>query len=387
MSNLVFLRDIRKIGLILLVGLSSAYLTTVTSFSPFYFGYAVAGICFCITILWGHCIRCPKILLTLFCFFCVLFLYQYVNIVYSKTLDFRPLILVLLNHGSTIIAFGLCNRLLSLDPIQKSIKCYFYVAVAIGVIDIVYRFIHRGYSYSGYLFFYNFKSNSILFTDSNWVGFIFMISFAFFLYLRDCFRIVGKAKIAVFFFLCLTSFSRAAIFSCGIVYLFSRFLHYGKHKRKIVFFMGILSCCVFLPFLIVIFLNDPSFQTKITILKGLLYYIQQVPTDRLFLGFGAGFSTSDAVGFYTNYAGIYGHLYIVIKLMDSGIIGFFLELLFFLYVIIKTNFKFLYLFIPFFICGLSMCPTNLSYLYIFSGIMLYLENYHKALYGGNVKCR
>ena len=50
----------------------------------------------------------------------------------------------------------------------------------------------------------------------------------------------------------------------------------------------------------------------------------------------------------------------------------------------KSHGKFLYMLLPFFVCGLSMCPTNLSYMYVFSGVLLYLENHKRGMqYGFN----
>ena len=126
--------------------------------------------------------------------------------------------------------------------------------------------------------------------------------------------------------------------------------------------------------------RPPPFGSYFHISFYLLYH-ETLQIEKLLIGFGFGFAAGDLADMYLNYSGVHGHLYIVIKLMDFGILGLFLELIYFFTIMRLTNFKFLYLFIPFFICGLSMAPGNLSFLYCFSGVVIFLEQNRNKILG------
>ena len=287
------------------------------------------------------------------------------------------IVTILLNQISLLITIWGLSKIHNKKEIFEFVESYFSVAVFVGICDFLYRLKHPSNSNVGILAFYNYKNNSIMFDDSNWVGFIYMIAFSFFVYLRDRFMLVLRKRLLILFLLVILSFSRAAILSSLIVLLYSKF---KKQKSQIrVFILLILSSIVFigLPLLINFLSIDGSFITKMALFRGLKYYFNNASLSQLFLGNGAASSSNNPV--LLGYCGYGAHLYLVIKIIDLGFIGLALELLFFVNCFVLTHGYFAYLFLPFFICGLSMCPTNLSYMYVLAGVMIYLEQSNGSL--------
>lgn len=381
--------DISIVALVFFVGVSSAYLTSVTHFSPYYFGLLLLIVNSFILVIHNSKMQNDSVSKALLMLISVITVFLIFNICFTKTFGklFSILFLLLINQMSTLIVYEmcfLCSKKVDAEVyIKNAVNLYFWIEIFIGIADIFYRFAKRTYSYAGLQYFYNFKT-SIMFEDSNWNGFIYMISFAFFLYLYDNYRIIGKWHLRILFFYCILSLSRAAVFSSILVIIYSRFIKLSDKKKKIYVLFLILFSIFILPFMFFYVSHDDSFNTKIVIIKGLLYYISHTPIDKLLIGFGSGFATSEYSLPYLNYAWVQGHLYVVIKIMDIGLQGLFLDFLYFIALIKKSNGKFLYMLLPFFVCGLSMCPTNLSYMYVFSGVLLYLENHKRGMqYGFN----
>ncbi len=370
--------NISIVALILFVGLCSCYITSVSHFSPYYFGLLLLIAFSFILLINNYKMRNDYVSKSLSTIVIVMASFLIFNIYKTTTIEKMPgiLFLLLINQISTLIIYNICflssQKTDSRYFIKDAVHLYFFIEVILGIIDLIYRFAKRTDFYSGIQYFYNFKS-SIMFEDSNWNGFIYMISFAFFLYLYDNYRIIGKWHLRILFIFCVFSLSRAAVFSSIIVIIFSRFIKFPYKKRKMYVVFLILVSSFVLPFLIFFVTHDDSFNTKIVIIKGLAYYISHTPIDKLLIGFGTGFASSEYSLPFMNYAWVQGHLYLVVKILDIGLIGICLELLYFYALIRFSKIKFLYLFIPFFVCGLSMAPTNLSFLYCFAGIIVFIE--------------
>ena len=367
--------DIRNLALLLYVGLCSAYLTSVTSFSPFYFGLLFSLVFCFVAFLHRLSVFADKNKRALLKVFFITMIFYFVNLSYTKTFSKAVglFFLLAINQFSTIYVYGICHYVKKEKIIKHCVRFYFYVTVVIGVIDLIYRWFIRLNIYRGPQYFYNFKM-SIMFTDSNWNGFIYMLAFSFFIYLRDRYKMVSKNKLLVLFLFVLLAISRAAISCSVLVIIYSKFQKLSRYKKSIfVITVAIAFCCIF-PILFYYAMHDDSFQTKLIIFKGLAYYLTHNSFTQLLIGFGTQFATSDLADMYMNYSGVVGHAYIVLKIMDLGIIGLFLELIYF-YVLLKiTNYSFAYLLIPFLVCGLSMCPSNLSFFYVFAGIIVFLES-------------
>lgn len=367
--------SIIDLSLFLFVGLCSAYITSVTSFSPYYFGYVFSVLfLFLYQITKNRMPNLKKInsaCVILFLYFLFL-LYNY-SVNNSLNLFFGAIIILCVNQLSTIITYSICEQVKSpKKKISDGIHFFYNISVIFGVADFIYRLFTSEWNMTGKYFFYNFKMHALMFLDSNWTGFFFMLEFAFFVYLKDknLFGIKRKHLLIVFLIVVL-SVSRAAMLSCVIVIIFSKIKKYRRIRKLILPFLVVFLIFV-IPLMITFLSRDDSFSTKLRILDGLAYYFKHIDFFKLFVGLGPlgseNFSLLGDIG-----ASLGGHLYLIVKIMDIGLIGLFFELLFLFSVIRLTGREFLYIFLPFIICGLSMCPSNLSPLYVFAGLMLFIE--------------
>ena len=215
-----------------------------------------------------------------------------------------------------------------------------------------------------------------MFTDSNWTGFIYMLIFAFFVYLRDCTALVGRKKIRAVFLIILLSFSRAAIISSLFVLFYSFFVRQSKNTKRAIMVGLILFALFSVTAFIAVLSKDDSFSTKLTLLHGLEYYLRHADIPALLIGNG-----TLAASLNTSLLGDIGysaHLYIIIKILDLGLVGLMFDFLYLLVINSISRNAFMYVLLPFCLCGLSMCPTNLSMMYVFAGLMIFIEECRRS---------
>lgn len=367
-------RNILECSLLLFVGLCSAYITQATSLSPYYFGYLLS-----ILILFLYDLATLKIanwkkINALFFLFFITVSYYIFNSFYTNTQMYilGNIVLLCINQLSTIITYQLCKHISVNKKLIKDCINFFYIfAIIIGFCDFFYRLIHSTRTYSGIHFFYNFKLNSLMFTDSNWTGFIYMIIFAFFIYLRDFTSFISKRKLINIFIIILLTFSRAAIISSIAVLFFSYFKKLPKRKKTLLLFCFSICCIFFISYIFSVFSKDDSFGTKLALFKGFRYYFKHVNFFNLLIGNGT-LAASTNMALLGN-IGYSAHLYFIIKTLDLGLIGLILDFGYLLIINYLSKNKFLYILLPFSICGLSMCPTNLSMMYVFGGLIIFME--------------
>lgn len=384
----ILISDILVISSLLYIGLSSAYLTSITKFSPYYVGFFSCVFCITIYFTTRKCESLKKLEL-LKTISVITFVFFMLSSFFTNTTEYiwGTILLFFINQGSVYFSYFLCKKVKDKRCIFKAINFYFYVTIIIGFADFVFRIINRNTLYTGIQYFYNFKLNSLMFTDSNWSGFIFMISFAFFFYLRDKFNCISSKKLLLLFVVVFLTFSRTAIICSFIVIFLSNFFKLEQRLKSFISFLCIFLFFCGIPVIISVFSKDDSFGTKLALMKGLWYYISNFSFEKVFFGSGLRSNGNEALLGNCGYA---SHLYLVVKILDYGIFGLILDLLFFFEVLRLSKRKFLYVFIPFIFAGLSMCPTNLSFMYVFIGIMIFLEGekngFNFSSYA-NLQCR
>lgn len=358
-----FSRNIFSISAYLLVVFSSFYLTGVVSISPIYFTF-VFGI---------------FLLLVAICF------YPYVKI-YKKDYFSAPVLFLFtlyillqsiclginLKYPIFIVISVLYYPICSLALKQVSFKTLSFIAKSFLIFNILLltvESVHRIINPTMFNwtnesnFFYMFKFNSIMFADSNDVGFLILCILCFGMYLKrhQVFRISWFVLIYLFVLL-LLSFSRAAILSCLISFFF--FFIYSRFNRilKIIFWITSLFLA---SSVVAILIQDGSFLTKLEILNNSINYLAGVSFDAFL--FGVGYARSE---FVLN--GIYGHNFIILYLIEFGLVG----LILFIFILLsifnntKTNFK--YILVPYIIAGMSYAPYMIPY---FFAIAAMIENF------------
>lgn len=240
-------------------------------------------------------------------------------------------------------------------------KYILLVTCIILIIDCIYRFLHPTELrwVDSFTFFYKYKMNTIMFTDTNDVGFLILLTMGFILYLKSSNSLNISFYVQLLFFvLLILSFSRAAI----VAYLISYFILNIYNRLNLVGrFIANVVIVIAVVYLFILFLSDGSFLTKIEILQECYVYLLNV--DFCDLLFGIGYAQSETV------LGIYGHNYIVLYLIEFGLIGLFLFSVTVLSIYMQTNSNAKYLIYPYLIAGLSFAPYILPYFFLYSAVI------------------
>lgn len=248
---------------------------------------------------------------------------------------------------------------------ETFVSVFIFVNIWLLSIDFVYRFLHPkvlDWEYTSKDFFYMFKFSSIIFNDTNEVGFMSLIMIIF-LYCINKFKYmeVKKIYIIVLFILLFLTFSRAAL----IGFVTIAFIFYMKEKIKLNILVpsGILVLVVMFIYCFSFSMNDisdVSLKSKFDIFIRTFDYLKTIDI-RTFL-FGIGYEKSTSV------LGIYGHNYISLYIIEFGFVGFLLllNLFFSIYFDCKNNKFFL---LAYLITGLSYVPHYIPYFYILMGVI------------------
>lgn len=131
-------------------------------------------------------------------------------------------------------------------------------------------------------------------------------------------------------------------------------------------FIANVVIAITVVYLFILFLSDGSFLTKIEILQECYEYLLNVNFYNLL--FGIGYAQSETV------LGIYGHNYIVLYLIEFGLIGLFLFSITVLSIYMQTNSNAKYLIYPYLIAGLSFAPYILPYFFLYSAVIKRLSS-------------
>lgn len=324
--------NIIKVILYILSVTITFYLSKLTAFSPIYLIYII----------------------TLFFGFYILKNNKYYKVSGDILILLILLIYLLVFHNFFLLSGSFINLFLSIlsyilvrqfgssldsNDFLKIIKNMIFISVFTLFIDSVYRLLNPTYpdielydkiEQSEDKWFYIYKYNSIMFTDSNTTALVVIILFFLILSLsKDKFTYnFTKVKLILILLLILT-LSRAAILTFLISLLIYYYLKQNNIFKKILF--------LFFPFISLIliiinfnyFLKDGSFKAKIYIYDIIVDKISKMSLYEIFFGVG--------VGEAQNFLKIHTHLLYFTYFIETGIIGLFLINLFFIYYFIRYN--------------------------------------------------
>lgn len=364
----IFKNKLSIIICFLLIALSNFYLTTITKLSPAYIGIVLSLMCF--LLFYNAKIKASNktSVVVLFCFF--YFVYLIIDCVITGNSEKK----------SYYINYFIFNQLFFVVSVFYLQQCNFkgitniigglvFFSVFIFVLDAVYRVIFAVSDYSGLLAFYNYKESGLMFDDSNWSGFMSMLIYSFFLYLRDRKVYYRKGIILLFFVLTVLTISRAAILSCLLITMYSWYKKKNKYIR-IRLFLLFMPILVFAILYAINNITDGSFVSKLGMVGGLGYYITTFDSHTIFWG-NYPEAGLDGRTFMNYWLG--GHLYLT-RFIDFGLGALIIELLFLLLINFYSNNQAFYIIFPFFIAGLSFAPGNLPYMYMYLAIIYVIEN-------------
>lgn len=267
-------------------------------------------------------------------------------------------------------------QFLSGQEIMKIIKNLLVLSLVILTAEEVYRFIFPNYYIADVAsrridqegMFYMFKTDSIMYKDSNGAAIHILIVLFFTYYWGE---IIGRKykiiKIILIILIGLT-ISRAAWFGtlAGIVYF--RFLR-GKSVSfwvsagiATIIIASILTFTIIIPMVE----EDKSFMSKFEIANLVIeYYEQSPPINEQLIG----------VGVYQSQKvfGIYAHSFLMVQMIEMGIVSTILLLAMWGYFIYYTKSKALIILIPFFITTLSSTLSFMPIFYVSMALMCEIE--------------
>lgn len=274
-----------------------------------------------------------------------------------------------------LIVEFLRNR--SLNEI-KQISIYFIkITTNILIIECCIRYV-LGTLWPKSADFYNYKFYSFMFQDTNFAALLILSLYFFLKYLKIFEGIVLKKYARILFVLCFLTLSRAAI----LALLFSEILFYkidNKHYRRQIFIrIIILSIGLFVvgTILYQFFMADGSFRSKLLILD-----IYENTKDNLqqYFYLGTGLNISKQI------LEIYPHNVLLLYFLEIGMIGLLFKALLIFYVMIKSKWKAILIFLPFFIAAQSAVGYGVHYLYVIFGLII-LFQMKKQDYISNDSC-
>lgn len=283
-----------------------------------------------------------------------------------KNLSVTTSIMMVVNYFCYLFAFTL--RRIPRITIRTTFYFLKYLTVIILLIEVVYRFTHLVIKSASFNF-YEYKFGSIMYGDTNYVGIVIAFFIGFMCYLKDRKILhISKFEILLYFILCILTFSRAAIFgTLGVFVYFYAFKKFPLTLR----FLSILSLIILVPILFIFLIADGSFLTKIQIYIETWQYILDIDIWHFFYGNGLESSTL--------FLSRYGHTLLTLYIIEEGVVGLVLLLVFLLMNVIGTEYT-LYLIIPFILMGFSYMANIVPYFYLFLGIIYNIENYRTDLF-------
>lgn len=214
-----------------------------------------------------------------------------------------------------------------------------------------------------------YKTNSIMYSDSNYVGLQSLFFISVYIYLLRGLNIKITKRILYYIILLLLvssiilSFSRSAIF--GMIVLFFLLLTSRLNKFNFTLIFISISLILFTLFS-EHFSNDISYQSKFHILSITDNYLKKVNIIDFLFGVGLG----NAV----NVIGIGSHNLLITFLIESGVIGLSAFLIILFYFLIKLKYDFFIVVFPFILASMSLGTTALPYFFTFTCLCIFKKN-------------
>lgn len=346
----------------------TSFLSQIIPISPIYISYCFVYLLLIFIISHYAIIKCKMPLSS------YLPIFLYVGYIYFQSLfegqNLKYPLLMVMSVSYYPIGCIIFDQLTK-KQIVKICKYLLLTTCFLLITDCIYRFLHPTELkwVDSFTFFYKYKMNTIMFTDTNDVGFLILLTMGFIIYLKASKILKIPFYIQLLFFvLLILSFSRAAI----VAYLITFFIFNIYNKLNYAWrFIANAVIVIGVVYLFALFLHDGSFLTKIEILQESYTYLLNADFSDLL--FGIGYAQSETV------LGIYGHNYIVLYLVEFGLVGLFLFTAMLVTIYIQTKYNAKYLICPYLIAGLSFAPYILPYFFLYLAIIKRLSTTELSL--------
>jgi hypothetical protein len=261
------------------------------------------------------------------------------------------------------------------EDLNKTLNCSLYLMGGLIVVDGIWRIFHPDLTMDASkleengILFQIFKTNSLMFIDSNFVGVLSVCLIS--LYLWSLLALKKEFSITILFILLfglILTWSRAAFVGAFIsIILF--YLYKNYFFKIFISSIIIISSPILLSIVIDKFQNDISFSTKFLIIEKSYFYLQTASWWDLFFGVGSG-KGETAIGMGT-------HNLFSTLIIELGLIGFLVYFLLMFLIVIKVKRFRLLLILPFLIISFSATSTSIPYFYTFLLLAMYLKDQSK----------
>lgn len=350
-------------NLAILAPFSGFYLAGVTVASPIYIVFVISMFFLFVLVLSSKVIIVEKHIFLAFLFSFLLFNQFLLT-------DFNFAVGVLITFLYPFIFFIYLQNC-KLKGLSNTLDFSIYLTGGLIVVDGVWRVFHPDLTMDTSkleekgILFQIFKTNSLMFIDSNFVGVLSVCLIS--LYLWSLLALKRKLSITLISILLLgliLTWSRAAF--VGAIISIVLFYFYRNYLFKI--FISAIIIISF-PFLLTVivdkFQSDISFASKFLILDKSYQYLQLANWWDLIFGVGAG-QGETAIGMGT-------HNLFSTVIIELGLIGFLVYFLLMFLLVIKVKCFRLLLILPFLVISLSATSLSIPYFYIFLLMAMYLK--------------
>lgn len=266
---------------------------------------------------------------------------------------------------------------LNIDSIKKIINYTLFFSILILSIELLIRVsTNQGSVLDIFLMnFYLLKVNSPFFQDTNATALYAMSFLCVAVYYNNEF-LVQKSKLISFltfliFAFIVTTLSRAAIISSIALFIFTVFMQVSLSKKVIFMMFSLIICFWGFTLLLGVVSSDGSGVSKLLILENVIDKYDAMSTSDFLFGFGI----NQGNYIYSFHEGEYSHLLLTMLLGQVGIIGVFTYVMFFVFKICTSKFSVAYVFIPYFIVGLSYLHPFLESVFFASGFVFGLQRW------------
>lgn len=335
--------SLRYVSALFLASFSAWYLSS--PFSVVYFSIVISfSLSILIFIFDG--LKVKKTGINTILFFCVGFILLQQIFLSKRISDAIVFSLSMLSYPT----FCFLSERMSFYKLQKIFMSFLLFSVFIFLIDTFFRYYFPDYGHFSDMNpdvvaregigFYVYKTNSIMFLDSNFVALsILPILTSALVVKRNIPFMARKVNVisAVLFLLLLLTLSRAAIIS----FIFCYFFIYRKN-----FFLNILFSVLVISLLFFFLKNDGSGESKVYLYDMFFKYLSNENIWDFLVGHGFGSAIE--------YLGMGAHSSIITLVIETGFIGFILYLLINIFLLYK------YKFLSFIILSYQIASFSLS---------------------------
>lgn len=210
------------------------------------------------------------------------------------------------------------------------------------------------------IFWYQYKTSSFMYPDSNSVGLFTTCLFAFAIGIHENFSHRFKKYLAPLFFFTIGSLSRSAIITALLIILYN---HAKDSKFKPIILTTFTTIALYLIYIAVE--SDESFMSKFWIAELAAKYISNADNYTLLIGTGPGNAEREL--------GIGSHLLSITLLIEIGIIGTIFTTTLWSLIWLKSGKHGTPIFIAILINGLSFTTFATPWFYSLTTILIYLS--------------